>query len=350
MANTSQGLDIGKMALEGFGQVMDSMDLVKRAWSNFSLATPFTPTLNVEELDKRITELRAVEQWLALNQNMLRNTIQGLEVQRGTLNAINTMSESFGKMAKPADDTMAQTVARFAAAAAQKAAANPSPEPAADRSSAGGAFDWSPFAMPSSFFNQPTAAPEAAAPEAAGTEAGDTDDPDGIETNGVASDADNEAQGSDAVEATAARRGEAPAGSRADDNTAAAPAAMNPMAWWDMLQANFRQIAQAAVGGDAAPDASGAAPGTSASGSAGRAANRSQKGKAAGGKPAGGRSAGSKSGGSKSAGSKSAGNKATGSKSGGGKSAAGRTAGTRTATAASNRARRGKAGGTGEPE
>ncbi|TDV37141.1 hypothetical protein C7405_103268 [Paraburkholderia caballeronis] len=43
------------------------------------------PLTNVEELDKRITDMRAVEQWLKLNLNMLQSAIQALEVQRATL-------------------------------------------------------------------------------------------------------------------------------------------------------------------------------------------------------------------------------------------------------------------------
>ena len=43
------------------------------------------PLTNIEELDKRITDMRAVEQWLKLNLNMLQSAIQALEVQRATL-------------------------------------------------------------------------------------------------------------------------------------------------------------------------------------------------------------------------------------------------------------------------
>ncbi|WP_114809389.1 PhaM family polyhydroxyalkanoate granule multifunctional regulatory protein [Paraburkholderia kururiensis] len=43
------------------------------------------PLTSVEELDKRITDMRAVEQWLKLNLNMLQSAIQALEVQRATL-------------------------------------------------------------------------------------------------------------------------------------------------------------------------------------------------------------------------------------------------------------------------
>ncbi|WP_442975530.1 PhaM family polyhydroxyalkanoate granule multifunctional regulatory protein, partial [Salmonella enterica] len=42
------------------------------------------PTLNPEELEKRIDELRTVQFWLEQNARMLGTTIQALEVQRMT--------------------------------------------------------------------------------------------------------------------------------------------------------------------------------------------------------------------------------------------------------------------------
>ena len=83
----------------------DSFDLMKRVWGMTGLPTmpdpaamaqfaqrlPQTlpsmvaPTFDVDELDKRIADLRAVEQWLNLNVGMLRTTIQSLEVQRNTI-------------------------------------------------------------------------------------------------------------------------------------------------------------------------------------------------------------------------------------------------------------------------
>ena len=44
MNDNDKGLDMGRMALEGLGQMMDSMAFVKRAWSTFDLPTPFAPT------------------------------------------------------------------------------------------------------------------------------------------------------------------------------------------------------------------------------------------------------------------------------------------------------------------
>ena len=50
------------------------------------------PTLNPEELGKRIEELRTVQFWLEQNARMLAATIQALEVQRMTLSTLKTMN------------------------------------------------------------------------------------------------------------------------------------------------------------------------------------------------------------------------------------------------------------------
>ena len=50
------------------------------------------PTLNPEELTKRIDELRTVQFWLEQNARMLEATIQALEVQRMTLTTLKTMN------------------------------------------------------------------------------------------------------------------------------------------------------------------------------------------------------------------------------------------------------------------
>jgi hypothetical protein len=82
------------------------------------------PLTSVEELDKRITDMRAVEQWLKLNLSMLQSAIQALEVQRATLATLR----AFG--------AFAQTSMSQAAAAASSAAASEAPKPAASPASA----------------------------------------------------------------------------------------------------------------------------------------------------------------------------------------------------------------------
>ncbi len=56
------------------------------------LPSMVAPTFDVNELDKRIADLRAVEQWLELNSSMLRTTIQTLEVQRATIATLKGIS------------------------------------------------------------------------------------------------------------------------------------------------------------------------------------------------------------------------------------------------------------------
>ena len=72
----------------------DPLDFVRGMWSNMGFTLPgmVTPTIDVEELDKRITDMKAVEGWLKMNLNMLQMTIQGLEMQRATIAAVKAMS------------------------------------------------------------------------------------------------------------------------------------------------------------------------------------------------------------------------------------------------------------------
>lgn len=57
------------------------------------------PTFNVEELEKRIEELKAVHYWLDQNAKALGATIQALEVQKMTLSTLKTMNFSMGDVA-----------------------------------------------------------------------------------------------------------------------------------------------------------------------------------------------------------------------------------------------------------
>ena len=90
----------------------DSLDLMKKMWgmaglpgipnpanlASMAMRLPqqlpsmVAPTFDVNELDKRIADLRAVEQWLELNATMLRTTIQTLEVQRATIATLKGIS------------------------------------------------------------------------------------------------------------------------------------------------------------------------------------------------------------------------------------------------------------------
>ncbi|MEW5888170.1 MAG: PhaM family polyhydroxyalkanoate granule multifunctional regulatory protein [Pseudomonadota bacterium] len=74
----------------------DPMEFLKSMWSSmgFNLPGMVTPTPDMGELDKRIADLKTVEGWLRMNLNMLQMTIQGLEMQRATLAAVQAVSQA----------------------------------------------------------------------------------------------------------------------------------------------------------------------------------------------------------------------------------------------------------------
>lgn len=84
----------------------DPLEMLRRMWSGAGIPLPgmVVPTVDMDELDKRIKDLRTVENWLKMNLGMLQATVQGLEVQRSTLAALKSMSE---QRASAADDTAA---------------------------------------------------------------------------------------------------------------------------------------------------------------------------------------------------------------------------------------------------
>ena len=141
-----------KAAALPFLGVSEGFDLVKKVWgvtglpmlptptsmAQFATRLPQTlpsmiaPTLDVAELDKRIADLRAVEQWLELNASMLRTTIQTLEVQRATIATLKGISGAMmGSMFSQAP-APAPRPNPFAASPSQpRPAPTPMPEPAA---------------------------------------------------------------------------------------------------------------------------------------------------------------------------------------------------------------------------
>lgn len=92
----------------------DPFEFMKKLWNPMGLPMPgmVAPTLDIDAVEKKITDLKSVENWLNLNLNMLRLSIQGLEMQRNTLAAMKAMQSG------PAD-------------AAAETGKNPFPDPAA---------------------------------------------------------------------------------------------------------------------------------------------------------------------------------------------------------------------------
>jgi len=104
------------------------------------------PLTNVEELDKRITDMRAVEQWLKLNLNMLQSAIQALEVQRATLATLRAFGAfAQSSMSQPAAGTASSGAAAatpgFAAGPDTRATPSAGATPEAGDAAAPPAFD-----------------------------------------------------------------------------------------------------------------------------------------------------------------------------------------------------------------
>jgi hypothetical protein len=80
----------------------DTLEFVKNLWGSMnipgaSMSSMAAPPLSIEDLDKRIADLKAVESWLNINVTMLRGTIQTMEVQRATLSNLKSMSASMAE-------------------------------------------------------------------------------------------------------------------------------------------------------------------------------------------------------------------------------------------------------------
>jgi hypothetical protein len=130
----------------GFGKFVPGFDFLQNLARGATQAIPqlpdlsnwIAPTLNVEELDKRIGELKAVHFWLDQNSKALTATIQALEVQKMTLATLKGMNLSMAELAEsmklhPVGSMMdgMQKAAGAAAAAAGAAKAGPGKDGAA---------------------------------------------------------------------------------------------------------------------------------------------------------------------------------------------------------------------------
>ncbi len=67
----------------------DPFKLFRDMWKPLETPMPnMLGMLSPEELDKKLQELKVVEGWLSMNLNMLKMSIQALEMQRAALAAM----------------------------------------------------------------------------------------------------------------------------------------------------------------------------------------------------------------------------------------------------------------------
>ncbi len=135
--------DFDKDTFTDFGKLVPGFDflqnLTRQATAGNATSQPkmpsfghwVAPTMSVEELEKRIAELKTVQFWLDQNATALKATIQALEVQKMTLATLHDMNVNMTEMAKAFSVKMPDMTA---APAPSKPAAEPeaalAPEPA----------------------------------------------------------------------------------------------------------------------------------------------------------------------------------------------------------------------------
>ena len=101
-------------SISGFGKFVPGFEflqnLAKGATGNIpqmpNLSNWVAPTISVEELEKRIDELKAVQFWLEQNSRALTATVQALEVQKMTLATLKGMNFSMGDVPAPSSSSL----------------------------------------------------------------------------------------------------------------------------------------------------------------------------------------------------------------------------------------------------
>jgi len=165
--------------IPNFAKLVPGFDFLQGLVKNAGSALPsmgqwVAPTLNPEELQKRIDELRTVQFWLEQNAKMLGTTIQALEVQRMTLSTLKTMNVQMTDL-RDAMKVAPVASAGSAAAAAAGSVANSLGADAlmqAAKNAMGGIPGLGKAAAPSAEpAPEPAAKPAAARPKAAPAEA-----------------------------------------------------------------------------------------------------------------------------------------------------------------------------------
>ena len=184
---------LGQSGEQAANPLLASMEMMRQAFAGlagsggFSAGMPMTPSMNPEDLEKRIAELKTVENWLKLNLSMLSSTIQGMEVQLATIATLRSFASSMNQ--------------------AQQATGVDAPS----------ALEVMLGLRPQTRTSQ-------------------------TETRQESAPASHSESAQEPIPASYTAPESQPAASAADESTAAPAAAR---AWWDMLQKQFNQVAAA---------------------------------------------------------------------------------------------------------
>ncbi len=78
-------------------------EFMQKMWNPMSFPLPgmITPTVDIDEIDRKIGELKSVETWLTMNTGFVQMTIKTLEMQKAALESLRAAGEAAGKPPKP---------------------------------------------------------------------------------------------------------------------------------------------------------------------------------------------------------------------------------------------------------
>ena len=81
----------------------DWFEFMQKMWNPMSFPLPgmITPTVNIDEIDNKIKELKAVETWLTMNTGFVQMTIKTLQMQKAALESLRAAGEAASKQPKP---------------------------------------------------------------------------------------------------------------------------------------------------------------------------------------------------------------------------------------------------------
>lgn len=206
-------------SIPGADAMAGTLEMVKALWSGMGIPGMMMPSVSADDINKQIADLKAVESWLTLNMNMLRNTIQALEVQSATISNLHSMKEAMSAMAAKSEAFSANPFAAGFSSAedTERKAANGKAQGGKRANEKSGA---EPGAHEQADFSfMPPTAEKPPAPQ--------------VSESAASSDASS-------------------ASSSSVGNMAAMAAPFgNPAAWWNMLQDQFKQAVETATASDA---------------------------------------------------------------------------------------------------
>ena len=78
-------------------------EFFQKMWNPMSFPIPgmFQPTMDAEEVEKKIRELQAVENWLKMNLTFVQMTAKTLEMQKSALETIRESAKQAAPEKKP---------------------------------------------------------------------------------------------------------------------------------------------------------------------------------------------------------------------------------------------------------